>query len=294
MSLHPIFGLRPVGPESPSQAEAEAGTATIKRAWTAQRVEQAIAALSALPRAYLAGLTLSNDTDATNDINITAGKARNATDDGDLVLSSEQTKQIDASWATGDDAGGLSSSLSLTNDVWYHIHLILVSGTVEVGFDTSLTAANLIADHSATKYRRIGSVRRGTATNLGFTQVGDDFLLDNPPLDVDVSNLSTTAVLYTLTVPPGIKVGARINTVVDSAGTAQIYVSSPDADDEVPSLTAAPLRTMAMKAATEEETMGPFTVRTDTSSQIRARASASSTTFRVATLGWLDRRGRDD
>ena len=50
MPLNPIFGVAPAGANTnPSQAEAEAGTATTERVWTAERVKQAIAALTVLP-----------------------------------------------------------------------------------------------------------------------------------------------------------------------------------------------------------------------------------------------------
>ncbi len=280
----------------PSQAEAEAGTATDERVWTAQRVAQAITAQS--PRSYLAGLTVSNGSDATNDIDIAVGTARNADNDGNLIVASAIGKRIDASWATGGTpgtpTGGLSSSLSLTNGTWYHIHLILVSGTVEVGFDTSIVAENLIADHSATEFRRIGSVRRGASTNLAFSQFGDLFQLDDPALDVNVSNLGTTAVLYTIKTPLGVKTIALVNIILDSASAANVYVSSPDVNDEAPSFTAAPLVTALMNTAGQEQAMGVVHVLTNTSSQVRARASGASTIFKLATLGWVDRRGRDD
>ena len=41
------------------------------------------------------------------------------------------------------------------------------------------------------------------------------------------------------------------------------------------------------------DTCGQVIVRTNTSSQIRYRCSAN-TAIGIATLGWLDRRGRDD
>jgi hypothetical protein len=49
------------------------------------------------PQNYLTGLTLSNDTDADHDINVTAGQASNSTNASTLTLASEITKQIDAS-----------------------------------------------------------------------------------------------------------------------------------------------------------------------------------------------------
>ena len=65
---------------------------------------------SALPRGHLSGLELSNGTDADHDINISAGECRGIDDDEDIVLSAF-TKQIDASWAAGTNAGGLASGV---------------------------------------------------------------------------------------------------------------------------------------------------------------------------------------
>lgn len=42
---HSLYGVRPVGTDLPSQAEAEAGTAKTPHVWSAERVKEAIAAL---------------------------------------------------------------------------------------------------------------------------------------------------------------------------------------------------------------------------------------------------------
>ncbi|KKK48811.1 hypothetical protein LCGC14_3141380, partial [marine sediment metagenome] len=223
-----------------------------------------------------------------NDIDIAVGEARNADDDGNLALAVAVGKQIDVSWAAGGTpgapTGGLSSSLTLTNDTWYHVHLILVSGTVEVGFDTSVVAANFITDHSATKFRRIGSVRRGTATNLLFTQIGDEFLWNTvPALLVDTATPGTTAVTLVVTVPTGVQVLAHLNVYMVNQA---IYISSTSVTDQAASLAAAPLGSM-MTAG------GQVDVLTDTSAQVRYRVSANDT-LRITTYGWKDRRGKDD
>jgi hypothetical protein len=62
-----------------------------------------------LPTGYLYGLTLANGTDATNDINIAAGSARDASDSYNFLLASTYVKQIDAAWALGSAAGGLDT-----------------------------------------------------------------------------------------------------------------------------------------------------------------------------------------
>ena len=283
-----------------SQAEAEAGSEATKR-MTPLRVAQAFAALSVLPRSYLAGLKLSKGTDVTNDIDIAVGTARNSADDGTLTLAAVVGKQLDVTWAAGGTpgtpTGGLSSSLTLTNDTWYLIHLILVSGVVEVGFDTSLTAVNLIADHGATKFRRIGAVRRGTATNLPFTQNGDHVDWDDPPLSVDVTDQGNTAITRTLLVPGGIPMLAKINVYVLKADSvAFVYVRNPAANDEIASESAGPLASMGGhgEAGASNRSAGYMQVRTNASSAVTSRGTTSSITLRIATLGYIDRRGQDD
>jgi hypothetical protein len=275
--------------ELATQAETDAGTDDARIVTPLK-----LATAAPMPRGYLSGLTLSNDADATNDINVTAGAARNADNDGGLILASEQTKQIDASWATGDDAGGLSSSLTLTNDTWYHVILGLVSGTVEVGFDTSVTGATLVSDHSFSNTRRIGSVRRGTAANVAFLQQGDHFFWDSPPLDVSVTNQGTSAVPRTMTIPPGIKIVGIFALFGDHASSNPgIYVRSPDVSDLTPNITASPGVTLRVQGSGVEDTVQAM-VLTDTSSQIETRSTLTSTILRIATIGYIDRRGRDD
>jgi len=138
---------------------------------------------------HITGLALSNGTDTDHDIDVATGNAYDSTLTDLLELGSILTKQIDASWATGDDAGGLSSSLTVANSTWYHVFLVTIAGTVDVIFDTSLTCANGVTDHSVTSYRRIGSVLTdGSANIYAFVQEGNTFVW------VDVKTITTTVV----------------------------------------------------------------------------------------------------
>jgi len=116
-----------------------------------------------LLQGHIDGLVLSNDTDTDHDIQIGTGSCGDSTGEYLLALSSVLTKQIDANWAEGDDAGGFPSGLSLTADTWYHVFLIYkISAlgviTIDGGFDTSTTAANLLSDATNyTRYRRIST-----------------------------------------------------------------------------------------------------------------------------------------
>ena len=162
-------------------------------------------------RGFLSGLEMSNGTDSDHDIDFTAGECRGADDDEDITLAAF-TKQIDATWVAGSAAGGLSSSLTApVNTTWYHVHAIVVGGSADIGFDTSITAANLIADHSATAYRRIGSVLTdGSANIIAFIQHGDLFDWDVPVADVNANDPGATVVTVAFTVPTGLQIQARI------------------------------------------------------------------------------------
>jgi len=154
----------------------------------------------------LNGLELANGTDATNDIDIATGVCFGSGGAIPMGLTATLTKQIDANWAVGSAAGGFPSGLTLTNDTTYHVFLIkrTDTGVVDAGFDTSLTAANLLSDATGyDAYRRIGSILYGTATILAFVQVADRFTLDVPVEEL-TGNGSTAGATLTLTTPTGI------------------------------------------------------------------------------------------
>ena len=258
-----------------------------------------------LPRGYLGGLKLSRDAgDTSHDINITAGECRDSTNAQNIVLPAEITKQIDNTWAAGDDAGGLEDGDSVGNTEWFHVHLLYSpsTGVVDAGFDTSITATNLLADVAAaaaghTIYRRIGSVLTdGSANILAFVQIGDHFQWVDPPLDVTDTSQAATAETRTLSVPPGVQCVARLNVgFLDPDTDATMYIRSTDSNDEASSKTAAPLGSVN---CTDNVTgVGYVEVVTNTSKQITTRpdsGSGSNSDIYIATLGYVDRRGKDD
>jgi len=248
---------------------------------------------SDLPRGYLSGLTISNDTDADHDIFIAVGECRDAEDSVDMVLASAITKQIDATWASGDDAGGMEDGDTVGNTECFHVHLLSSAdgATVDAGFDTSLTATNLLADAAVvaaglTKYRRIGSVLTdGSANILGFTQTGDTFVWDDPPTDVS-ETADTSGALKALSVPTGVKVNA-FGLASLTSGNSYIYVSSPDADNEAASAI------LSQAGDPGANWAGYFEAVTNTSAQVRYRAQSASGNATIVTQGWEDPRGKD-
>jgi len=245
-----------------------------------------------LSRGGLVGLTTANNgTDADHDLDISVGACRDSADAVTITISSALTKQIDATWAAGDDAGGLSSSLTApANNTWYHVFAIIVGGSADVGFDTSITAANLVSDHSATAYRRIGSVLTdGSANIIAFVQEGDEFLWAVPVEDLDSAAVGTTASLVTHTVPTGVKVNAIVDAYISHNAGHGVWISSPDQTDTAPSVSAVAGVTLAVSNGAQSNTIRR---RTNTSAQLRYRGTATLNAVRSWTQGWADTRGR--
>ncbi len=285
-----------------SQAEAEAGTATTVRRWTAQRVAQAIAALetgeaNVLPPDYFHDLEISRDVgDTDHDITISVGGCRDNDDDYDLVLTSALTKQIDATFAAGDDAGGMFTG-SVAADTWYHIFLIRKDsdGSIDAGFDTSNKAVNIPSGYTAFRY--VNSVLTDGSSNIiDFVQKGNEMFWLDPPQDFSTGSTGTTAVNRTVTTPAGFKFrwigNARVIDLTGSFDT-YLYLSDPDVNDEAPG-TSAPFATVNRTEGINDDAGGLVEVHTNDSSQIRTRMSASNAALvlRAATLGWRIDRSR--
>ena len=257
-----------------------------------------ISRVAALPRSYLAGFGIANNaTDAVNDLDVTAGEARDDGDANDLSSSATIIKQIDVTFAEyttpSTPSGGRDSADNLTGAKWFNVYMVGGAGKNAQPFFA--TSASPTLPTGFTFKRRIGSVRWSGTAIVAFVQAGVEFIWKDPPLDVDVTNLGTTTTLYTLTVPIGARVRARLNALASfGTGAAYVYLNTPDADDEATSATTAPLGNIYMVVGGGGANMGSFFILTDTSAQIQAVASQASSTLKVATLGWIDRRGRDD
>jgi len=252
--------------------------------------------LGPIPRSYLAGLTMSTAGSSTT-MTIAAGQATDSTNAIVMSLSSSLAKTT-GSWTVGAAAGCLDTG-SIANSTWYHFYLIERTDTqvVDVLCSTSASAPTMPASYSFK--RRIGAGKTdGSANWTAFVQDGDFFQWSTPILDVAATNPGTSAVTRTLTVPTGVNVRALVNVMWDgvTSTVGTIYLSDLATTDLSPAETAAPLSTFNIDAAAGNRGGGQATVRTNTSAQIRSRVgvSGASDVLRIATLGWIDSRGRND
>ncbi|MBL4860736.1 MAG: hypothetical protein JKX96_07750 [Acinetobacter sp.] len=234
-----------------------------------------------LPLSYKSGFIMSNGTDTDHDIDTTIGSCRNSTNASNIAVSAI-TKRIDASWVTGTGNGGLSSSLTVSNATWYHVFAVTVGGVDDILFDTSVTCANGVSDHTVTAFRRIGSVLTdGSANILAFTQLGDLIYWTVPPRDLNAS-VTTSTTTATLSTPLGINVTAILNGYQTGAGTLG-YLFPTFVTASTPSASASPLANMEGTNGSQVE------VTTDNSSQINARTSnAGGETVQIVTIGWRE------
>jgi len=246
-------------------------------------------------RGYIDGLVLSNNgTDGDHDIDVAAGEARDSTNAKTLSLTASITKQIDATWAVGTNAGGLDTG-SVAADTWYHVWLIMRSdtGVVDALFSTSASSPTMPTNYDYK--RRIGAVLTDGSSNiLGFSQMGDQFLWGSPIYDVNAGSIGITAVTPTISTPLGVKTIPLFTVITGNKAASQttLYVSSPDVTDNA---VAFPYVTnySANSGAVAFSYNGALGIRTNTSSQIRVRAALASSSYYVCTSGWIDPRGKD-
>lgn len=255
---------------------------------------------ASLPRGYIDGCILSNGTDATNDINIAAGVCRDSTNAVDITVSALSGKQLDANWAAGGTAGMRNSAAGIT-DTTYHIYAVrtAASSTADIYAHTSTTVATVLtalqAETGGADYvyaRRIGSIVRASSTIVGFLQVGDRFLKTAPTLDVNDTNVNSSATL-TFGVPTGIRVFAKFNWSSDGLNNMAIHFSALDVTDQAASVSAAPLGQLRLGSFPTTIGGGGWAeIMTNTSGQIRADATGNIS-IDASVTEWTDLRDKD-
>jgi len=243
---------------------------------------------------YIAGLGMAQAADADHDITIAIGSCADSTGGFMLALYSALTKQIDASWAAGTNAGGMATG-SVANSTWYHVHLIrkTSNGQIDAIFDTSISAANIPSGWVA--YRRIGSVLTdGSANIVDFIQDGDYFYWVIPPLDHQGAATSATWTAKALSVPPDVRVGAFGYFQNGRGGADQgglFALRATDASDVTPALNTGSVLSNVFSGSADQVPGDWGPVLTNTSREIAYYAAAASAQFELRTRGYIDRRG---
>lgn len=239
------------------------------------------------------GLTLSNDGGSPNTvIDIAAGGA--ASDDNSVLMTTAAVTKTTGSWVVGSGNGCLDTG-AIANSTWYHVFLIERPDTAVIDelCSTSATAPTMPTNY--TLKRRIGSFKTdGSANIVPFTQVGSTYYWATPTLDVTTTTLGTTAGFQTLNVPTGVQVSPLCNvSIATGSPPVSLYLTSSDETDLATTTTtpfsAAPGYSYLSATATGAPSNAacPF-LTTNTSGQVRARASGANTSVSIITRGWQD------
>ena len=260
---------------------------------------QTMAAWAGGARGHIFGLTVSY----VGTTNFAAAPGEAASEGGTrsaIILSAPMNKGL-GTWSPGSGGGSLDVGAIAVN-TWYHVHLISSAdgNTVDVLLSLSATAPTMPAGYTAR--RRIGSLRTNGASQITpFVQLGDDFFLNAPVNDVVANPIPTTATLYPLSVPSGVRVTAHITAqqLAPVSNLIGVLLSSPDTADVTPGASSSPptgpynVGAQLYSTGSIPGEMTSLRVRTDASGRIRVRASATnSNPLYVYTYGWTDDRGR--
>jgi len=242
-------------------------------------------------RSYLAGCTLST-AGASSTMSISAGQATDSTNT--VLMSLTALAKTTASWVVGTAVGGLDTG-AIANSTWYYFYMIRRPDTQVVDVIFSLNSTTPTLPTNYTQYRYIGAALiNGSGQWVKFVQDGDDFMWDTPVLDFNGAG-SATAALLTCSVPrKRVKALFNIGVFETGGGTAGVYISDPSVADLVPSAAAAPLTpTWIQISGLSAQINGTTSSYTNTSAQVRHRETAGTSPLTIATLGWIDSRGRN-
>jgi|GEM_PF-6878152 len=236
---------------------------------------------TAIVNGYINGFGLSNDTTtATTVLDIATGLAADSTNSVNIQLSSAWKKTTTGTFVAGTGNAGMGTGLTITANTNYHVFAILCSGSVDVYFDTSITAAN--APACTTNYRYIGDFRtQGANTNIAtFYQFGQKVFYGSPITDASTNNTTQTA--YTASVPSGVVVFPIQQVRVSGGtvgGTCDFYANGGTGSISDMHLY---LNATATQTAVQIQTT------TNTSGQLAYLGSTSSNTCAMITLGYIN------
>lgn len=247
--------------------------------------------LNVAMRNYLAGLNTAPNGNTA--ITIQPGIATDSTNAVSMILAAAMTKSTASGWVAGTGNGGLGNGLVLTLNTAYHVFLIVNGGSVDVYFDTSITAAN--APAGTTAFRRIWSFKTlpGSTTTTPYLQTGPRCDLLTPVDQFNAAPGSTLASILILgAIPTGVALEAMLagNIFDNNFSNTILYVSNLQQTDAFPATDTA---ITGQNGAVNTAGAWAKNVMTDTSARVRIRVSSTTAVVSIGCYGWFDRRGQD-
>lgn len=256
------------------------------QSFTATQQAQARTNIDVVQAGYKSGMVLSNNaSDVNNDIDISAGVRMADNGSNWLRLASTLTKQLDAAWAVGSNAGMLDTG-SKANSESYALFVI---GGAAVATDvlasTSFSAPTMPTGYTWKRY--LGTIVTSSSGNIfSFSQIGNYFRRLTITGGSYSGTIGTTSSLASLSIPRGISCQIDLQwRTLNASGNGFVYLRHPD-DTDIS--VAGPASANLGGVGTNVSFVGTVSVFSDTSRQVAARAFLASTTLELSIRGWTD------
>ena len=189
-------------------------------------------------RGYISGLTVSNNaSDATNDLDFTAGvAASDGTTPTLMTLAASMTKRLDANWVAGSGNGGLDTGSPANG--WYYPYLIGKStdpAAADILFSASPTSPTMPSGWDLKRmilpfWRDAGAIRpfihRG----------GQDVVWVTPVEAFSSTSVSTSGALVTVAAPPVNGAKAIVRAVLSHGSGAVAWLRETTQVNDAPAL----------------------------------------------------------
>jgi hypothetical protein len=250
---------------------------------------ESVAGIAILPKQ----ITIANGTDADHDLNFGAFNAQ--ADDGSLVFSvSALTKQIDATWAAGNDQGGLDTG-TVANSIPYYIFAIYNPSTLvsDILFSASKTSPTLPSGFTKKEYKGAchtdGSANIRNGLYIMFNG-GYEFFYKERVASFSSNTIYAAGTLITLEAPANSISNISANyRDLNNSSTFYILIKS-NSETTSPSLSLCDMHTN--NSGNVSDIVGSISkyILSDDNSQITIISSINRTTkgVKLATIGWKE------
>jgi hypothetical protein len=143
------------------------------------------------------GLGYSQDTDSDHDISFDIGSCLDSTGSEELRNTAAMVKQIDATWAVGDAAGGMFDGASLSANTPYALFIIKKTSdnSIDFGFDDNIDGTNVPSGYG--KFRCIGTVTTDSSSNIIDFDYGKGVLTYKKASEVSINSSGAVPAAYT-------------------------------------------------------------------------------------------------
>lgn len=240
----------------------------------------------AVPKNYRSGFDMAvNAGSQTTTIDVAPGITRGSGSPVELVATMSGVLQASGAWSAGSGGNKLDAGVRQANS-WYHLFVLrrVLGGEADLLFSLSRNAPVVPAGYELV--RRLGSIRTDASGNiLPFINKGRHFIWHTPPLDVAITSSAVSGV-YTISVPPGAPVMARLG-IFTSGGDSYSSYMSPDTAPILPGFTSYVGGNVVSTGTTGDYGASESQVMTNDAAAARFSTGAvTASSFRVVTYGW--------